>query len=163
MGTFSLRGLLSRRDQPRDRRRRPRIRPVDTTILLVDDSRTTLFALRRMLEQGGYRVIEARDGESGFDLAMSTSPDLALVDIVMPGMNGYQLTRRVRREKRDEPLPIILMSGSDQASDRFWGQRLGAEDFLAKPIPRGNLFHSIERVLYPDRVAAGSEGRPAPA
>ncbi len=152
MGVFSIRAWLSRqqrrqeRKEPRERRARPRT-PPNATVMIVDDSRTMVFSLRKTLEQGGYRVTQAFDGESCLERAQTEHPDIILLDIVMPGINGYETLRRLRRNEATRHIPVILMSGTDQSTERFWGEKLGARSFLTKPIARGDLFLTLEGVV----------------
>ena len=131
-----------------DRRKAPRREPQPgTTILVIDDSRTVLYALKHTLEQGHYQVLTAPDGETGLKMAMEHLPDLILLDIVMPGINGYKVTRLLRKNMHTAHIPIVLISGTDQPTERFWGLKMGANDFMPKPIPRRNLFHTLEHQL----------------
>src|SRR3546814_757649 len=133
-----------------DRRKRARnAPPPDTKILIIDDSRTIVAVLGKMLRQGGYQVISALDGETGIALALSEKPQLIFLDIVLPGMNGFAALRVLRRDTLTHGTPIIMMSGNMQATEQFYAQKHGADDFLKKPFPRAELFHRIERLLGP--------------
>ena len=114
-------------------------------ILAVDDSRTQLYALKKVLTEAGYEVLTAASGENGIKLANRMLPDLILMDIVMPGINGFEATRALSASDVTAHIPVIIISGSDQASDRVWGKRAGASDFMAKPIGRQQL---LEKVAY---------------
>ena len=140
--------LFQRSTKPKDRRKHERMHPrPGTTILIIDDSRTVQYALRHTLEQGHYKVLTAADGESGMQMAIDTAPDLILLDIVMPGLNGYKVTRMLRKHMMTAHIPIVLISGTDQPTERFWGMKMGANDFMPKPIPRNHLFHTVEHQL----------------
>lgn len=140
--------LFTRNQKPKERRLQPRFMPAPgTTVLLIDDSRTVLHSLKTTLQQGGYTVLTAPDGESGIEKAASCKPDLILLDIVMPGMNGYKVTRMIRKNEATSQIPIVLISGTDQPTERFWGIKMGANDFIAKPISRGSLFGAVEKCM----------------
>ncbi len=116
-------------------------------VLIVDDSTTVLATLRRMLEQNGYEVIEALDGEKGVDLATADPPDLIFLDIILPGINGFAALRQLRRNPVTREVPVIMMSGNEQATEQFYAQRIGADDFMKKPFSRAELFSRIEKLL----------------
>jgi twitching motility two-component system response regulator PilH len=148
MDNFSLRGLFSRNKAPRERRRRLRNRPTTgTTILIVDDSRIVQHSLRVMLHQAGYQTLEARDAETGIQLARAHRPDLIFMDVVMPGLNGFQATRKLRQDPDTRDIPIIIISGNEQATEKFWVIRIGANDFMTKPFERATVFQKIEPLL----------------
>lgn len=133
-----------------DRRKKARSAPApDSKILIIDDSRTIVAVLGKMLRQGGYQAISALDAESGIALALSEKPRLIFLDIVLPGMNGFAALRVLRREPITQRTPIIMMSGNMQATEQFYAQKHGADDFLKKPFPRAELFHRIEALLGP--------------
>lgn len=116
-------------------------------VLVVDDSSTVIATLRRMLEQNGYEVIEALDGEKGVDLATADPPDLIFLDIILPGINGFAALRQLRRNPVTREVPVIMMSGNEQATEQFYAQRIGADDFMKKPFSRAELFSRIEKLL----------------
>ncbi len=148
MQAFSWKNLFGTKSQGVERRKRPRSNDdPNATVLIVDDSRTVVHALKVMLEQGRYRTLEAGDAESGIELAKMYQPDLIIMDILMPGMNGFQATRVLRRDPLTASIPIIVISGSEQATEQYWSMRLGASDFIAKPIRRGDLFQKVEKYL----------------
>ena len=151
MATSGLKGLFSRmrHNTTKDRRQRPRIRPPeDTTVLIVDDSKTAVFMLKQILNQGGYKTIDADSGENGIDLARQNHPNLILMDVVMPGMNGFQATREIRKNPGTENIPIIMVSGNQHETDQLWGTRLGANGFIPKPVSRQELFQKVETLLH---------------
>ena len=130
--------------------RRTDIRPengYNATILIVDDSRTVLASLKKILQQGGFQSITAINGEEGVQMAKQHKPNMILMDLVMPGINGFQATRMIRRDPETENIPIIIISGNEQASEKFWGTRIGANGFLPKPITRDKLFDIIGETL----------------
>jgi twitching motility two-component system response regulator PilH len=99
------------------------------------------------LEQAGFKTLTALNGELGVELAKAHIPDLILMDLVMPGINGFQATRIIRRDEITKDIPIVIISGNEQASEKFWGTRIGASGFLPKPITREELFKSIDELL----------------
>lgn len=131
-----------------------------TRVLVIDDSTTVLAVLRRYLEQNHYLVLEAETAEAGIQIARQEKPDLVFLDIVLPGMNGFTALRTLRREAGTKDIPVIMMSGNEQATEQFYAQRIGADDFMKKPFSRPELFARIERLLdankVPKRFAAGT-------
>ena len=137
----------------KERRRNKRTIPDrGSTVLVVDDSRTVRNALQRMLRQGGFDTVEAQDGQTAVEQAQAHTPDLIIMDVVMPGMNGFQATRKLRRIPETRAIPIIIMSGNEQATEEFWVLRIGANDFLAKPFTRFEVYRRIERILYNNEI-----------
>lgn len=136
-----------------DRRGDERIKlPDEATILIVDDSRTAIAVLKKILEPTGYSVISAASGEEGIDMAKLHEPDLILMDVIMPGLNGFQATRILRKEESTKDIPIIIISGNEQATEKFWGLRVGANGFVAKPVNRSELFHLLREHLFKAEV-----------
>lgn len=152
---MSFRGLFSRRPSASDRRSKQRM-PKNRVIkvLVVDDSRTVVHGLRSVLEQDGYYVMEAYDGMTAIELAKAHQPDIILMDVIMPGLNGFQATRKIRKDPSTHTIPIIIISATEQPTEQFWLTKLGANDFLGKPIIRGDLFNKVESQLYPRQVVA---------
>lgn len=147
--------LFSRRNSPVERRAKPRLPKTRVTkVLVVDDSRTVVHSLRTVLEQDGYYVMEAYDGMTAIELAKAHQPDLILMDVIMPGLNGFQATRKIRKDPATHTIPIIIISATEQPTEQFWLSKLGANDFLGKPIIRGELFNKVESQLYPRQVVA---------
>lgn len=151
----TFRGLFSRRVASTERRSKKRL-PKDRIIkvLVVDDSRTVVHGLRSVLEQDGYHVMEAYDGMTAIELAKAHQPDLILMDVIMPGLNGFQATRKIRKDPSTHSIPIIIISATEQPTEQFWLTKLGANDFLGKPVIRGDLFTKVESQLYPRQVVA---------
>jgi len=129
-----------------------------TRVLIIDDSMTIVALLRKMLQQNGYVTLEAMDAEKGIEVAFAERPDLVFLDIVLPGMNGFAALRILRRDPRARDMPIIMMSGNEQATEQFYAQRIGADDFMKKPFSRAEVFARIERLLDADNTPK----RPAP-
>lgn len=136
-----------------DRRSEDRVKlPDEALILIVDDSRTAIAVLKKVFEPTGYSIISAADGEEGIDMAKLHKPDLILMDVIMPGLNGFQATRILRKETTTRDIPIIIISGNEQATEKFWGLRVGANGFLAKPVDRSELFHLLGEHLAKSQV-----------
>lgn len=146
---FNLKSIFgSGENGDQDRRSDDRIKlPDDATVLIVDDSRTAIAVLMKTLEPTGYSIISAASGEEGIDMAKLHQPDLILMDVIMPGLNGFQATRILRKEESTKDIPIIIISGNEQATEKFWGLRVGANGFLAKPVDRSTLFHLMREHL----------------
>jgi twitching motility two-component system response regulator PilH len=117
------------------------------TILIVEDSQTERQALRKMLENGGHLVIAATDGLEGIAMARQNKPDLILMDVVMPGQNGFQTTRQLSRDPETQQIPIIIVTTKDQETDRVWARRQGASDYLVKPVSEQKLLPTINGLL----------------
>ena len=109
-------------------------------ILLVEDSPTERFALNEFLTKNGFYVITAETGEEGITKAKSEQPDLILMDVVMPGINGYQATRTITRDDSTRHIPVIMCTSKGQETDMIWGMRQGALDYMVKPIDRSPLW-----------------------
>ena len=136
------------REAAAQRRGKPRLNARGgMRVLVVDDSVTIVAVLRRMLEQNGYLVIEALDAEKGVEVANAERPDLIFLDIVLPGMSGFAALRQLRREMATRDIPIIMMSGNEQATEQFYAQKIGADDFMKKPFSRAEVFARIEGLL----------------
>ena len=116
-------------------------------ILIVDDSPTETFRFREILTKRGFDVIEATNGADGVTMAQAELPDLILMDVVMPGVNGFQATRQISRGDTTQHIPIVIVSTKDQATDRVWGKRQGARDYLTKPIEESQLMDVIKQHL----------------
>ena len=115
------------------------------SILLVDDSRTELHVLSDLLVRQGYRVRTAENGDEALRRIAEEKPDLILMDVVMPGQNGFQLTRTITRDPRYTGLPVILCTSKNQETDRVWGLRQGAKDYLVKPVKADELIAKIRQ------------------
>jgi twitching motility two-component system response regulator PilH len=112
-------------------------------ILIVDDSPTERFYLTDILTRAGYAVSTAVNGEEAIDKIRAERPQLILMDVVMPGANGFQVTRSIARDPELAAIPIIICSSKNQETDRIWGMRQGARDYLVKPVDPGLLLASI--------------------
>jgi twitching motility two-component system response regulator PilH len=116
-------------------------------ILIVEDSPTELFQMTKALEKGGFRVEGAADGEEALRKARDMRPDLILMDIVMPGMDGFRATRALSNDPATKSIPVIMVSSKDQESDRVWGMRQGAVDFIVKPVKPALLLEKAQAAL----------------
>ncbi len=116
-------------------------------ILVVDDSQTDVHAIKTILEKGGYEVVVAESAASGLETARENQPDLILMDVVFEGMSGFQGTRKLARDPGTSHIPIVIVSRKDQESDKVWGRRQGAVDYLVKPVTPGELLGTVASVL----------------
>jgi DNA-binding response OmpR family regulator len=142
-----------------DRRQKKRVNARDDTrALIVDDSPTVVFALKKILHSAGFITFEAGDAESGIALAKAEVPDLIFLDIILPGANGFAALRALRKDPATAHIPVIMISGNEQATELFFGSRIGADDFMKKPFSRYEVFARIERLLdenlVPRRISA---------
>ena len=116
-------------------------------VLIIDDSTTIVALLRRMMRQNDFETLEAGDAEGGIELAKTEVPHLIFLDIVLPGMNGFNALRVLRRDALTRHIPIIMISGNEQATEEFYVHRIGADDFMKKPFARAEVFARIERLM----------------
>lgn len=112
-------------------------------ILLVDDSKTELYHLTEILIKHGYEVRTAANGEEAFRRLSEGKPDLILMDVVMPGQNGFQLTRSITRDPQYADIPVVMCTSKNQETDRVWGMRQGARDYVVKPVEPDELIRKI--------------------
>ena len=113
-------------------------------VLVVDDSKTELMYLSEMLKKAGYAVTTAENAEDAQRRLEQAKPDLILMDVVMPGQNGFQLTRAISRDPRYADVPIIMCTSKNQETDRVWGMRQGARDYITKPVNADELQAKID-------------------
>jgi twitching motility two-component system response regulator PilH len=118
-----------------------------TRVLIVDDSPTEAYKLRTLLEKNGYTVLDADNGAEGVAKARALLPDVVLMDVVMPGLNGFQATRQLTKDDETSHIPVIIITTKDQETDRVWGKRQGAKDYLTKPVDEQLLIEAIKKVL----------------
>ncbi|MBS0556920.1 MAG: response regulator [Proteobacteria bacterium] len=149
-----------------DRREKPRVNaPQGIVVLIVDDSPTIVAMLRKFLQQNGYQTLEAGDAEKGIEIARSAKPHLIFLDIVLPGMNGFAALRTLRKDPETQHIPVVMISGNEQATEQFYAQRIGADDFMKKPFSRSEVFARIEHLLgadlMPKRHVTAAPGAPA--
>ena len=116
-------------------------------ILIVDDSPSQLMGIRRIVEKLGHEALTAEDGAAGVEAAKREIPDLILMDVVMPNLNGFQASRTISREPTTKHIPIVLVTTKDQDTDRVWGMRQGARAYLTKPFSETELADTITRYV----------------
>ncbi len=117
-----------------------------TTVLVIDDSPSEMAKFRDILKKNNFTVLEATNGERGIQLATEHVPDVILMDVVMPEMNGFQATRKITRNKTTAHIPVVIVSTKDQETDRVWGKRQGAKEYLTKPFHERELLDIIKSV-----------------
>lgn len=116
-------------------------------ILIVDDSPTEMAKITQILKKNGHEVSTADGGEAGIALAKKHLPNLVLMDVVMPGINGFQATRQLTRNESTAHIPILIVTTKNQETDKLWGRRQGASGYLTKPINESDLIAAIEKAL----------------
>ena len=116
-------------------------------ILIVDDSPSQLLGIQRIVEKLGHQILTATDGAAGVETAKAELPDLVLMDVVMPNLNGFQATRTLARDEATRHIPAILVTTKDQDTDRMWGMRQGAKAYITKPFSEDELSEVLERVF----------------
>ena len=126
-------------------------------ILIVDDSPSQLMGIRRIVEKLGHEALTAEDGAAGVEAAKRELPDLILMDVVMPNLNGFQATRSITREPSTKHIPIVLVTTKDQDTDRVWGMRQGAKAYITKPFSESELADMIQQMLGGDAPSAATE------
>jgi twitching motility two-component system response regulator PilH len=112
-------------------------------ILIVDDSATNRYSLTEMLARHGYQVVTASGGEEAIAKCKTDKPDLVLMDVVMPGMDGYQATRAITRDEETKHIPVIMVTSKTQQTDEIWGMRQGAKGYVTKPVEEKDLLAKI--------------------
>jgi len=118
-----------------------------THILIIDDSPTEVHVFKSMLKNNDIEVSVAKNGEEGIEKAIEIKPDCILMDVVMPGKNGFQATRDLSRNPATASIPVIIITTKDQETDKIWGMRQGAKDYIVKPTDERDLIQRINRVL----------------
>ncbi|OHC63749.1 MAG: two-component system response regulator [Rhodocyclales bacterium RIFCSPLOWO2_02_FULL_63_24] len=113
------------------------------TVLIIDDSPTERHILSQLLLGNGFQVSTAENGEEGIERARQTKPDLILMDVVMPGANGFQATRALSKDEATKDIPVIICTTKNQETDKVWGMRQGARDYITKPINGPTLLAKI--------------------
>jgi twitching motility two-component system response regulator PilH len=116
-------------------------------ILIVDDSPTETHKIAAILSKNGFEVITAESGEQGVEVAKAELPDVVLMDIVMPGLNGFQATRLLCKDDKTSHIPVIIVTTKDQETDRVWGERQGAKGYLTKPVDDQTLIGAINKLI----------------
>ena len=118
-----------------------------THVLIIDDSPTEVHVFRNMLLNNDIEVSVAVNGEEGIEKAIEIKPDCILMDVVMPGKNGFQATRDLSRNPETAGIPVIIITTKDQETDKIWGMRQGARDYIVKPASERDLIERINKVL----------------
>ena len=116
-------------------------------VLIIDDSPTELHLFQNMLENAGFDTLVADSGEEGIKAALTARPDCILMDVVMPGMNGFQATRRLTKDPITASIPVIMITTKDQETDKIWGMRQGAVEYIVKPVAEKELVAMINTVM----------------
>lgn len=117
------------------------------TVLVVEDTPSEMALMSHYLQEGGYSVIGAPSGKEGLDKAIAQKPDVVVTDIVMPGISGFELCRKLKRQPETSQVPVVLCSSKKQNVDRLWGMRQGAHAYLTKPYTRDELLTAVEQAL----------------
>jgi twitching motility two-component system response regulator PilH len=115
--------------------------------MIVDDSPTDTHQLKKILEQNGFSTLTAADATEGIEVAKRERPDLILMDVVMPGLNGFQATRELSSDPETSSIPVIIVTHKEQQVDRVWGMRQGARNYVTKPVTEGALLDLISETL----------------
>lgn len=147
-------GIADRRNRKRKNARH------GATALIIDDSPTVVAALRRILRSAGYVTKDAGDAEQGLAMIAEAKPDLIFLDIVLPGMNGFGALRAIRKDPSTQHIPVVMISGNEHATEQFYANKIGADDFMKKPFSRFEVFAHIELLLDADRMPR-RKGAPA--
>ncbi len=116
-------------------------------VLIVDDSPTDVRVLSTMLERNGFMTSSASSAEEGIEKARSEQPDLILMDVIMPGTSGFQATRTLSRDSATAQIPVVIVTTKSMETDRVWGMRQGAKDFVVKPVREADLLDRVRSIL----------------
>ena len=116
-------------------------------VLIVDDSRVYRYSLRKLIKDWGHEVVTAKNGEQAIEVARAEHPEIILMDIVMPGMNGYQAKRMLARDEATSKIPVIFVSTRSEETDRIWGLRQGAAAYVTKPVKPEVLQSAISEAV----------------
>ena len=117
-------------------------------ILVVDDSPTEIVVFKKILEKQGYQILVAKDGQEGVEMAKQELPDLILMDVVMPVLNGFQATRQLKNHEPTSKIPVIMVTTKDQQTDINWGMRQGATEYMVKPVAPAELLNKIKALIH---------------
>jgi twitching motility two-component system response regulator PilH len=155
-----IKSILNNDEQPgqkgqygrNDRRKRSRFSHKGRKILIVDDSPTIVASLEKLLRSAGCKVLGAADAETGLKIAREDRPDLIFLDIVLPRMSGFAALRQIRRDARTRDIPVIVISGNEQAIEEFYAKRIGADDFMKKPFSRHEVFTRVETLVAKEKL-----------
>ncbi|MBU0499662.1 MAG: response regulator [Gammaproteobacteria bacterium] len=139
--------LFGLKEERRDSAPEEKAVPAKGKILVVDDSKTFQHMVQRILKSEGYESLQALTGEDGIKMAERFRPDLIIMDVVLPGINGFQATRQLKKNLETKHIPVIIVSGNAQATEQFWVLKIGAVDFMTKPFARKDLVAKLEEHL----------------
>ena len=153
LDSLLLRKLFRRRNKAEATSPKKTPFPSGVRVLVVDDSKTFQYSTHKMLKQAGVETLQALDGELGLKMARRFKPELILMDVVMPGINGFQATRELHRDPETKDIPVIIVSGNAEATEQFWVLKVGAVDFMSKPFTRKELMEKLNRYLSKNDVA----------
>lgn len=117
------------------------------SVMVVDDSPTDKAQLRLFLKRAGYEVLEAESGQDAIESIRKNRPDCVIMDVVMPGMNGFQATRTLARDEATADIPVIVVSSKSQETDRLWAMRQGAKEYIVKPVKQADLITKVRTVI----------------
>lgn len=144
--------------ESRERRKNKRIdAPAGLKVLIIDDSKTVCALLKKMLVQNKYNVVQALNAEDGLKIALNQTPDLIFLDIVLPGMSGFAALRALRKDASTKDVPIIMISGNALATEKYYAERIGADDFMKKPFSRFEVFQRIEDLIQKQQLPRKAE------
>jgi chemotaxis family two-component system response regulator PixH len=118
-----------------------------STILVVEDGRTDMEIISRYLQQAGHSVVSAENSEQVQDKIDATQPDVIFLDIILPGKSGYEICRELKNNPKTSKIPIIFCSTKNTEADKIWGNMLGAEAYLSKPIDKDELVNTLQRLI----------------
>ena len=116
-------------------------------VMIVDDSPTEVHVMKTVLEKHGFDTVSATSGSECITLAREMHPDLILMDVVMPDVNGFQATRTLTRDPSTQSIPVVMVTTKSQETDRIWGMRQGAVDYIVKPVTATDLVAKTEKIL----------------
>lgn len=116
-------------------------------ILIIEDSPTEAAVLTQLLEKNGHEVIASTSAEDGIDACKRERPDIVLMDLVLPGMNGFQATRTISRDEEIKHIPVLIVSTKGMETDKAWGMRQGARDYVVKPPQEADLIARVNALL----------------
>lgn len=114
-------------------------------IMIVEDSPTDRKIAESVCADNGYRVVTVAEGDKALDMAIEKKPDLVLLDVILPNKNGFQVCRQLKSNPETKDIRVIIVSSKDQASDKFWGIKQGADDYITKPYSEDDLLAAIEK------------------
>lgn len=146
-------GLNQECEHVPERRRHQRVNArKGTKVLIIDDSDTAQTLIKRMFTTSGYEAIQSKDPDRGLFMACYEHPDLVILDIGLPGMNGFEVLRRMRRDPLARQIPVIMVSGNPRSIERFRHRQVDADGFIKKPFTRSEMFEQVEKMLNQDLV-----------